>query len=185
MTKNSPAENTEKNSGIRTFKVKLASENDSEYRGRFTGKNPQQAAKKALTTLLGEQNKKTGQYKFIIKESTRGSKKREYAYNGTKTKRSEPNEVFFPGQDKPILYKYDTSVHSDKKLAKSLIILSVAHIIYDVSKYSSGTSNASNAIINILSLYLNNSSNSYRKSFSLYCGQFNKFLISSSNSGLS
>lgn len=121
MTKTSPVDNTENNSGIRTFKVKLSNELDKDFRGRFTGRNPQQAAKKALTTLLGEQNKKTGQYKFIIKESTRGSKKKEYAYNGKKTKRSEPNEVFFPGQDKPILYKYDTRVNSDKKLAKSLV----------------------------------------------------------------
>lgn len=121
MTKNITDSSDSKSSGLRTFKVRLAEESDKKYRGRFTGKNPQQAAKKALTSLLSEKKKKTGHFKYIIKESTRGSKKKEYAYDGKKTKRKEPNEVFFPGQDKPVLYKYDTTVHSDKQLAKSLV----------------------------------------------------------------
>lgn len=121
MTKNNTDSSDSKNSGLRTFKVRLANETAKDYRGRFTGKNPQQAGKKALTSLLSEKNKKTGKFKYIIKESTRGSKKKEYAYVGEKTKRSKPNEVYFPGQDKPVLYKYDTTVHADKQLAKSLV----------------------------------------------------------------
>lgn len=121
MTKSSTDSSEPKKDGTRTFKMKLHNEADSKYRGRFTGKNPQQAAKKALTSLLGEKDKKTGNFKFIIKESTRSSKKKEYAYNGKKSKRSTPNEVFFPGSNEPVLYKYDTTVHTDKQFAKSLV----------------------------------------------------------------
>lgn len=107
--------------GLRTFKVRLVDEKNNKFRGRFTGRNPQQAAKKALTSLLNEKNKKTGQFNYIIKESTRNSKKKEYAYSGKKMKRKTPNEVLFPGQKTPVLYKYDTSVRADKKMTKSLL----------------------------------------------------------------
>lgn len=104
----------------RTFKFRLNNESELQYRGRFTGKNPQQAAKKALTSILSEKNKKVGKFDFFIKETTRGSKKKEYAYTGKKSKRDKANKVYFPGQKEPVLYKYDTKVHTNKKLAKSL-----------------------------------------------------------------
>jgi hypothetical protein len=103
----------------RTFKVRLENENCNNYRGRFTG-NPQQAAKKALTSLLNEKNKKTGKFNFVIKETTRGSKKKEYGYIGKKTKRKQPNKAYFPGSDTYVLYKYDTSVTSNKNFASTL-----------------------------------------------------------------
>lgn len=99
---------------VRKFKVKLEGEEDSKYRGRFTGKNAQQAGKKALTSLLRESGKKTGTIKFTVRETTQGSKKRTYTYSGKREKRKTPNKVFFPNSSKPVLYKYDTTVHSCK-----------------------------------------------------------------------
>ena len=49
---------------VRTFKVKLHNEDNTKFRGRFTGKTPQQAGKKALTSLLKESGKKTGKINF-------------------------------------------------------------------------------------------------------------------------
>ena len=119
MTKDSSSSSDFK--GLRTFKVRLADEKMNKYHGRFTGRNPQQAAKKALTSLLNDKNKKTGEFNYIIKETTRYSKKKEYAYSGTKLKRKTPNKVLFPGQKTPVLYKYDTTVRADKKMTKSLL----------------------------------------------------------------
>jgi hypothetical protein len=99
---------------VRTFKVKLASDENSTFRGRFVGNNPQQAAKKALTSILSEQKKKTGTYELILRETTRGSNKKEYSYIGNKIKRKEPNKVFFNGSANPILYKYDTFIKSKR-----------------------------------------------------------------------
>ena len=105
---------------LRTFKVRLNGEAVSKYRGRFTGRNPQQAAKKALTSILSEKKKKTGKYELIMRETTRGSKKKEYAYTGKKVKRKKANKVMFPGSSKPVVYKFDSIVHSNRELSKSL-----------------------------------------------------------------
>lgn len=101
---------------VRTFKVKLQGEDNNKLRGRFTGKTPQQAGKKALTSLLKESGKKTGKINYIIKECSRGCNKKEYGYSGHKFKRTTPNEVSFKNVDNPIKYNYDSKITSNKKL---------------------------------------------------------------------
>ena len=76
---------------VRSFKVQLP---DSEtYEGRFTGLTPYQAANKALSKYYRENgNKSKGQILFSIKESTRGSKRSTYTYNGKREKLVKPVE---------------------------------------------------------------------------------------------
>ena len=74
----------------RSFKVRLPG--STVFEGRFTGLTPYQAANKALTKLykLNKNKNLSKQVTFTIRESTRGSKKKEYTYNGNRTKLSTP-----------------------------------------------------------------------------------------------
>jgi len=80
--------NDDSTKSARSFKVKLP---DTEnYVGRFTGLTPYQAANKALSKYYRETNKPKQDIRFSIKESTRGSKRSEYTYNGGRHKLDEP-----------------------------------------------------------------------------------------------
>ena len=82
---------------VRSFKVQLP---DSEkYEGRFTGLTPYQAANKALSKYYRESNKKKGKITFSIKESTRGSKRLVYHYNGYREKLKVPVEYAIKSGD--------------------------------------------------------------------------------------
>ena len=74
----------------RSFKVRLPG--STVFEGRFTGLTPYQAANKALTKLykLNKNKNLSKQVTFTIRESTRGSKKKEYTYNGNRSKLSTP-----------------------------------------------------------------------------------------------
>ena len=74
----------------RSFKVKLP--NSEVYEGRFTGLTPYQAANKALSKFYRENKKAKTKIQFSIKESTRGSKRLVYFYNGHREKLSKPVE---------------------------------------------------------------------------------------------
>ena len=74
----------------RSFKVLLP--NSSEYVGRFTGLTPYQAANKALSKYYRETNKPKKEIRFSIRESTRGSKRSVYTYNGRREKLKTPVE---------------------------------------------------------------------------------------------
>jgi hypothetical protein len=80
-----------KASNKRTFKIKL---NDTEFCSRITGNTPKQAASKALTLLINQKKQQGKQGKgkivFTIKETTRGSKGKEYSYQGEKVKLKQP-----------------------------------------------------------------------------------------------
>lgn len=82
----------------RTFKIKLT---DTEFCSRITGFTPKQAASKALTLLMNMRLKSPskmhvgvrqqgGKVVFTIKETTRGSKGKEYVYQGEKVKLKQP-----------------------------------------------------------------------------------------------
>ena len=75
----------------RTFKIKLE---DDKFCSRITGNTPKQAASKALTLLINQkkQNGKSikGKVQFTIRETTRGSKGKEYTYLGEKVKLKQP-----------------------------------------------------------------------------------------------
>ncbi len=77
--------------GARSFKVLLP--NNKEYSGRFTGLTPYQAANKALSKYFRSLENTTDsdvQVNFSIRESTRGSKRHEYNYKGSRVKLDEP-----------------------------------------------------------------------------------------------
>lgn len=75
---------------VRSFKVMLPG--GENYEGRFTGLTPYQAANKALSKYYRETNKPKKEIRFSIRESTRGSKRNVYTYNGRREKLSTPVE---------------------------------------------------------------------------------------------
>jgi hypothetical protein len=75
---------------IRSFKVRLPG-NES-FEGRFTGLTPYQAANKALSKYYRETKTPKKKIRFTIRESTRGSKRNQYTYNGQREKLKKPVE---------------------------------------------------------------------------------------------
>lgn len=73
---------------VRSFKVRLPG--TETFEGRFTGLTPYQAANKALSKYYRETNKPKKQITFTIRESTRGSKRSLYTYNGKREKLKTP-----------------------------------------------------------------------------------------------
>ena len=73
---------------VRSFKVMLPG--TTEFVGRFTGLTPYQAANKALSKYYRETAKPKKDIQFSIKESTRGSKRGTYTYNGARLKLKDP-----------------------------------------------------------------------------------------------
>lgn len=75
----------------RTFKIKIS---DNEFCSRITGNTPKQAASKALTLIVSQKQQAgkltKGKIVFTIKETTRGSKGKEYVYQGEKVKLKQP-----------------------------------------------------------------------------------------------
>jgi hypothetical protein len=103
----------------RSFKVKLPGE--QEFSGRFTGLTPYQAANKALSKYFrtNENNNITSdQVIFSIKESTRGSKRHEYTYKGTRVKLEQPITYTIKsadGADRVITKQYKNQLTKVKK----------------------------------------------------------------------
>ena len=81
----------------RSFKVKLPT--SEVYEGRFTGLTPYQAANKALSKYYRENKKMKKKILFSIKESTRGSKRLVYHYNGHREKLKVPVEYAIKSGD--------------------------------------------------------------------------------------
>ena len=75
---------------VRSFKVRLPGY--EAYQGRFTGLTPYQAANKALSKYYRETEKPQPEITFSIKESTRGSKRSTYTYDGRREKLDVPVE---------------------------------------------------------------------------------------------
>jgi hypothetical protein len=90
FTETATASETQSGRRTRSFKVLLP--NSSEYEGRFTGLTPYQAANKALSKYYRETNKPKKEIQFSIRESTRGSKRSVYTYNGRREKLKIPVE---------------------------------------------------------------------------------------------
>lgn len=82
---------------VRSFKVKLP--NSEVYEGRFTGLTPYQAANKALSKWYRENKKSKAEIMFSIRESTRGSKRLVYHYNGHREKLKTPVEYSIKSGD--------------------------------------------------------------------------------------
>jgi len=103
----------------RSFKVKLP--NDEDFSGRFTGLTPYQAANKALSKYFrtnDNNNISDDQVLFSIKESTRGSRRHEYTYKGTRIKLDQPITYTIKsidGEDRIITKQYKNQLTKVKK----------------------------------------------------------------------
>lgn len=88
--------------------------------GRYCGKKPKQAAKKALSRVVEKNEVKNGEnLVFLIKECTRGSKKKMYAYSGARVLLDTPvtvplKKVNKDGKPVVLTYKHANNV---KKVA--------------------------------------------------------------------
>jgi small subunit ribosomal protein S1 len=88
--------------GKRSFKAMLPG--SEKFEGRYTGLTPYQAANKALSKYYREANRSVetsgSEITFSIRESTRGSKRSVYTYNGRREKLNEPVKYTIMGKDK-------------------------------------------------------------------------------------
>jgi hypothetical protein len=111
-------EEEEGDSKTRSFKVKLPS--DEGFSGRFTGLTPYQAANKALSKYFrcAENNEGDVNITFSIKESTRGSKRHEYNYKGSRLKLEKPITYTIKslsGEERVITKQYKNQLIKIKK----------------------------------------------------------------------
>jgi hypothetical protein len=82
-------------------------------KGRYNADSPLTAARRAYSVLCREASGDKCTYKFMLKETTRGSNKKVYGpYLGSRKKRAKPLTVMIAG--KKITYKFDSSVKSLK-----------------------------------------------------------------------
>ena len=102
--------------GVRSFKVQLPGA--EAFVGRFTGLTPYQAANKALSKYYRETKKPKNEIQFSIRESTRGSKRSTYTYNGARHKLDTPVEYTISnakGEDRTIVKKFKNKLTKVKK----------------------------------------------------------------------
>ena len=100
----------------RSFKVQLPG--TEVFVGRFTGLTPYQAANKALSKYYRETKKPKKDIQFSIRESTRGSKRGTYTYNGARLKLDEPVKYTISnseGEDREIIKKFKNKLIKVKK----------------------------------------------------------------------
>lgn len=109
-------EDSDLKAGVRSFKVQLPGA--EVFVGRFTGLTPYQAANKALSKYFRETKKPKNEITFSIRESTRGSKRSTYTYNGARHKLETPVEYTISnakGEDRTIVKKFKNKLTKVKK----------------------------------------------------------------------
>jgi hypothetical protein len=109
-------EEAEDAKGVRSFKVHLPGTED--YAGRFTGLTPYQAANKALSKYFRENKQAKSEITFSIRESTRGSKRTTYTYNGKREKLAVPVKYSIKSADgvaREIVKEYKNKLTKVKK----------------------------------------------------------------------
>jgi hypothetical protein len=109
-------EEAEDAKGVRSFKVHLPGTED--YAGRFTGLTPYQAANKALSKYFRENKQAKAEITFSIRESTRGSKRTTYTYNGKREKLAVPVKYSIKSADgvaREIVKEYKNKLTKVKK----------------------------------------------------------------------
>ena len=105
-TESTPPIEEQEDPGKRYFKIliesirpekgspKVAPEDLSANGGRYAGKNPMQAAKKAFTRISKAGKKKgTCAYVFSIQETTQGSAKKVFTYRGERRQLEKPQAI--------------------------------------------------------------------------------------------
>lgn len=111
---------------VRSFKVLLPG--NQEFIGRYTGLTPYQAANKALSKFFRENKtiKTTDNaITFSIRESTRGSKRSTYTYNGTREKLENPVKYSINGLDgnaREIIKEYKNKLTKVKKSESDVLV---------------------------------------------------------------
>ena len=111
---------------VRSFKVLLPG--NQEFIGRYTGLTPYQAANKALSKFFRENKtiKTTNnEITFSIRESTRGSKRSTYTYNGTREKLENPVKYSINGLDgnaREIIKEYKNKLTKVKKSESDVLV---------------------------------------------------------------
>ena len=116
VEKTEKLEDSELKAGVRSFKVQLPGAES--FVGRFTGLTPYQAANKALSKYYRETKKPKNEIQFSIRESTRGSKRSTYTYNGARHKLDTPVEYTISnakGEDRTIVKKFKNKLTKVKK----------------------------------------------------------------------
>lgn len=90
-----------KPAGHRFFRcVYKTSNGEIVHAGRYSGKKPKQAACKALTGIVKNNELQTGEkVTFLIQECTRGSKKKKYSYVGCQVDLDEPVRITITKKD--------------------------------------------------------------------------------------
>ena len=113
--------------GVRSFKVQLPG--NEEYTGRFTGLTPYQAANKALSKFFRENKTAKSEISFSIRESTRGSKRSTYTYNGKREKLDVPVKYSIKSPDgvaREIVKEYKNKLIKVKKADVKAAVAPVA-----------------------------------------------------------
>ena len=106
--------------GMRYFKVISVDgkkiKDDDEGRYKITPKSsPGGAARKAFSQLTKKYN--TNKIVFVIKETTQGSKKKEYGpYEGIRVRLTTPKKVMYKGSKKPVLIKHEDKIRLIKEV---------------------------------------------------------------------
>jgi hypothetical protein len=102
--------------GKRSFKALLPG--SDQFEGRYTGLTPYQAANKALSKYFREAGDAAqADITFSIRESTRGSKRTVYTYNGRREKLATPVEYTIKGKDgeRTVVKEYKNRLTKVKK----------------------------------------------------------------------
>ena len=106
--------------GMRYFKVISVDgkkiKDDDEGRYKITPKSsPGGAARKAFSQLTKKYN--TNKIVFVIKETTQGSKKKEYGpYEGIRVQLTTPKKIMYKGSKKPVLIKHEDKIRLIKEV---------------------------------------------------------------------
>lgn len=116
------AEGDELDDGKRSFKAMLPG--SDKFDGRYTGLTPYQAANKALSKYYRGSKEDTpeviaqrsaSEITFSIRESTRGSKRLVYTYNGRREKLKVPVAYKVPNKEELIIKEYKNRLTKIKK----------------------------------------------------------------------
>jgi len=89
----------------RTFTISDSHMKDIGEGGRYTGKAPSQAARKAGRALL-KLNPTKRQVKFTLREMSQGSDKKEFSYTATKVKLDTPKTIVRGDTQITVQYEY-------------------------------------------------------------------------------
>lgn len=102
---------------LRYFKLMYG----GEVKGRFCGRKPKQAANKAFSSIIKEKlsgggNGVISNVEFSIRECTRGSKQKDYYYNGSREelKNHVAVQIQSGGSTKTITYKFQNKLQKSK-----------------------------------------------------------------------